>query len=90
MTDPGIELPDWMLPIRDGALTITDFQGGAGVGDNVQLVGFGITGFTALQGGLAQSGSDAVLTLGGGDSITFKNADDLRRITHAIGGYHED
>jgi beta-glucanase (GH16 family) len=56
-----------------GGLTIADWHGSAGVSDTVQLLGFGINDFATVQQDLTQNGSDAVLTLGSGDSITFKN-----------------
>lgn len=52
--------------------TIMDFQTGAR-GDTVALAGFDFASFADVRAGLSQKGSDAVLALGGGATLTFGN-----------------
>ncbi|MEQ1941760.1 family 16 glycosylhydrolase [Mesorhizobium sp. VNQ89] len=55
-----------------GSDTILDFQTGAR-GDTVALAGFDFASFADVKAGLSQNGSDAVLALGGGATLTFSN-----------------
>jgi len=67
-----------------GADIITDFSAGAGVHDVINLLGFGYTGLTDVLAHTTQTGTDLVINMGGGDSITLMgvnvaslNADDF-------------
>lgn len=55
-----------------GSDTITDFEAGAG-GDVVQLGAYGFTNFSSVLDGMSQSGSDVVIQLNAGETLTFKN-----------------
>jgi len=55
-----------------GSDTILDFQTGAR-GDIVALAGFDFASFADFRAALSQNGSDAVLDLGGGATLTFSN-----------------
>ena len=52
---------------------IVDFAAGAGIGDVTNLDGFALNTFTAVQSAMSQSGSDTVLDLGNGQTLTFLN-----------------
>lgn len=56
----------------DGSDSITDFQAGAG-GDTLSLSGFDFTGYADIKAALSQVGSDVVLDLGDGTSVTLQN-----------------
>lgn len=51
-----------------GVDEVVDFTRGA---DKIDLAGYGITGFSQLQGMISQSDSDALINLGGGNTITL-------------------
>ena len=55
-----------------GQDSITGFEGGFD-NDRVDLRGFGLADFTALQSYLSQVGADTVITLNGADILTLKN-----------------
>src|SRR5882672_10996496 len=57
----------------DGQDEIRNFRPGANSGDVVALQGFAFTGFAGVQAAMTQQGSDTVLNLGAGQSITFDN-----------------
>jgi len=54
----------------DGIDTITDFTHG---GDVIDLHGYGVTSFSALQAFMAQVGSNTVITFDAQDQITLHN-----------------
>ncbi len=56
-----------------GSDVITDFQAGAAHGDVVRLAGTGLTDFARVQAAMTASGSDTVLALGNGETLTFEN-----------------
>ena len=55
-----------------GSDAITDFDAGAG-GDIVQLGSYGFTNFSAVLDAMSQSGSDVVIQLNAGETLTFRN-----------------
>jgi Ca2+-binding RTX toxin-like protein len=75
---------------RDGYAhdTITDFHGGAGLGDTIALSGFtNITSFADVLSHATQVGADTVIDFGNGDQLVLQNvlksglvADDFRFI----------
>jgi serralysin len=60
-----------------GADRITDFAGGAGSGDVIRLVGYGpaLDSFAEVIAATAQSGANAVITLGPGAVVTLLGVD---------------
>lgn len=56
----------------EGSDVITDFDAGAN-GDTVSLSGFAFTSFDDVKAALNQVGSDVVLDLGDGNTLTFQN-----------------
>lgn len=56
-----------------GSDTITDFEGGAGAGDLVQLGSYGFTNFSSVLNRMSQSGSDVVIQLNSGETLTFQS-----------------
>ena len=56
-----------------GQDSITGFEGGNG--DVVDLRGFGLANFAALDPYMSQVGADTVITLNGADILTLKNID---------------
>jgi Ca2+-binding RTX toxin-like protein/methionine-rich copper-binding protein CopC len=56
-----------------GSDTITDFTAGAGAGDVINLDGFALGTFGAVWAAMSQSGSNTILHLGGGQTLTFLN-----------------
>ena len=59
----------FVITAGDGLDEIQGFHSG----DVVQLQGFSFSSFADVQAAMAQSGTDVVLNLGGGQSITFDN-----------------
>lgn len=51
---------------------IADFVAGAGAGDKVDLKGFSFADFAAVKEAMTASGSDVVLDLGNGQTLTFR------------------
>lgn len=51
--------------------TILDFTAGSGTDDVIELSGFGLDSFSEVIAAATQSGSDVVIDLGGGESITL-------------------
>jgi Ca2+-binding RTX toxin-like protein len=58
----------------EGSDVITDFQAGVR-GDTVMLAGFGFQDVSEVAAALHQVGSDAILDLGGGAILTFRDGD---------------
>ncbi|UVC08618.1 family 16 glycosylhydrolase [Rhizobium sp. TH2] len=58
---------------NSGSDVITDFESGAGAGDAVQLGSYGFTNFSEVLDQMSQSGSDAVIQLNSGETLTFRN-----------------
>ncbi len=56
----------------NGSDTIVNFQTGANA-DVVSLRSYALTNFAAVQGAFTQVGANAVLNLGGGETLTFLN-----------------
>ena len=56
----------------NGYDTITDFRTGTG-GDTLVLHGYSLTDFVTVQSAMRQSGSNVVLTLDNGETVTFLN-----------------
>lgn len=56
----------------NGSDTIIDFSAGT-AGDWLDLKGFGFASFSAFQSAMRQSGSDTVVDLGSGETLTLKN-----------------
>ena len=54
-----------------GQDSITGFEGANG--DTVDLRGFGLANFAALEPYISQVGADTVITLNGADILTLKN-----------------
>jgi Ca2+-binding RTX toxin-like protein len=65
-----------------GQDVIADFVAGAGVNDVAVLDGYGFTTFTQVKAAMTQSGSNVVLNLGSGESLTFRN--------HAVADFVSD
>ena len=61
----------YILRAGYGQDSITGFEGTNG--DLVQLVGFGLANFAALQPYITQAGAETVITLNGADILTLKN-----------------
>jgi Ca2+-binding RTX toxin-like protein len=57
----------------DGLDTITDFTPGSGSNDVVELHGYDVANFTALQALMTQSGADTIITFDPNDTITLHN-----------------
>jgi len=55
-----------------GSDTIVDFEAGAG-GDVVQLGSYGFQNFSAVLNQMSQSGTDVVVQLNSGETLTFQN-----------------
>ena len=62
----------FVVRAREGSDVIMDFQTAAG-GDIVALSGFGFRDFAAISAALHQVGSEAILDLGDGETLTFHN-----------------
>ena len=60
----------FVLRRGNGSDVITDFQAGS---DKVLLQDYGFYGFAAVKAALRQAGADAVLNLGGGESLVLRN-----------------
>ncbi|WP_176559861.1 glycosyl hydrolase [Teichococcus rhizosphaerae] len=56
----------------EGNDIVTDFRGGAGASDVLKLDGIAFKDFAALKAAASQSGADAVLNLGDGQTLTLK------------------
>jgi Ca2+-binding RTX toxin-like protein len=54
-----------------GSDSIDDFTAGVGVGDVIVLDGFALGSFSAVQSAMTQNGSNTVLNLGNGETLTF-------------------
>jgi len=63
----------FIVRANNGSDTITDFEAGAGAGDIVQLGSYGFTNFSDVLDRMSQSGSDAVIQLNSGETLTFRN-----------------
>ena len=57
----------------DGLDTITDFAPGNSSGDLIDLHGYGVTSFTALQAFMTQQGADTVIAFDGQNQILLHN-----------------
>lgn len=57
----------------NGSDVITDFEAGSGNGDIVQLGSYGFANFSEVLDRMSQSGSDAVIQLNSGETLTFRN-----------------
>ena len=64
----GAQADVFIFGAGDGNDTITDFEDGS---DLIDLTALGLSGMDAL--GLAQVGTDVVITLAPGDSVTVEN-----------------
>ncbi|MFC7335281.1 hypothetical protein [Rhodocista pekingensis] len=71
-TMTGYGGPDIFVIVRgDGSDTITDFT--PGQGDKVLFQDFAFASFDVLKTLMTQQGTDVVLSLGGGETLTFRN-----------------
>jgi beta-glucanase (GH16 family) len=62
----------FVIKAGSGYDTITDFKPGPTAGDVVRLDGYGLKDFAAIQAAMTPSGSDSVLHLDNGETLTFK------------------
>jgi len=63
----------FIVRANSGSDTITDFEAGTGGGDIVQLGSYGFMNFSDVLDRMCQSGSDAVIQLNSGETLTFRN-----------------
>jgi Ca2+-binding RTX toxin-like protein len=68
----GTEGDLFVVTKGEGSDVVTDFEAGAGP-DFVRLYNYGFTDFQSVMDHMTQNGSDAVLDLGGGETLTFKD-----------------
>lgn len=61
----------FLVEAESGCDVIADFAAGSGLGDVVWLVGTGFKSFTQVRAALTQSDTNAVLDLGGSNTLTF-------------------
>ncbi len=67
----------FVIRAGDGADVVTDFDGGAGAGDQLRLVDFGFRNFADVKEAMTQVGKHTVIDLGHGDSVKLLNVSAL-------------
>lgn len=60
----------FIFNLQGGTDTVTDFTNGE---DRMDMTNFGLTGFDALAGHIAQVAADTVITMDGGETIVLQN-----------------
>ena len=68
----GLGYDHFVFVNGDGLDTITDFVAGDLSGDYIELTGYGIASFAALQPLMSQMGADVLIDLGAGNEITLQ------------------